>query len=100
MVWLQRKVKCGPFVRFRFGPNAPAMSLDDPPDRRQPYSGTFKIFVTVKTLKRLEKFSGMLHVKSSAIVPYEDDLHACNCGLAALDQRNLSRALVLDGIAY
>jgi hypothetical protein len=75
------------------------MPLNDPPDRRQPYSCPFEILVAVKTLKRFEKFSGMLHVESSAIVPYEEDLLARSCGPANLDHCHLSRARVLDGIA-
>jgi len=75
------------------------MPLDNPPDRRQPYSCPLEILVAVEALKRLEKLPGMLHVKSGAIISYEDDLFARDCGLANLDHRNLSRARVLGGIA-
>lgn len=49
---LQRKVECGPFIQFRFGPDAAAVSLDDSTYGRQPHSCAFKLLLAVEALKR------------------------------------------------
>src|SRR6516225_8090252 len=47
------------------------MPVDDALSGSQSYSGAFKVFGAMQTLKHAEQFIYILHVKSRSVVPHE-----------------------------
>ena len=52
-------------------PDLPTMAVDDALNGGQSYSGAFKLFRQMQTLKDAEQLVYVLHVKASAVVPHE-----------------------------
>ena len=52
-------------------PDRPAMPVDNTLNGGQSYSGAFKLFGQMQTLKDAEQLVCVLHVKASAVVPDE-----------------------------
>ena len=74
------------------------MLADDALNSRQPDSGAFKFFSSMKPLKRSEELARMFCVESGTVVPNIDHGFAVDRHLIDLDHSVLSAPSVFDGI--
>ena len=58
-------------IHRSLAPDLPAMAVDDALNGGQSYSGAFKLFRQMQTLKDAEQLVYVLHVKASAVVLHE-----------------------------
>jgi len=58
--------------RFRFGPDAAAVFVNDALHRSESDSGAFKLLGCMQPLKNSEKFIGVFHVEANAVVTNHD----------------------------
>src|ERR1051326_3571937 len=67
------EVKCRSLIRLRFGPDAPAVALDNTLYQRQTDAVSFVFFGTVQSLEDPEQFVGIAHIKAHPVVFDEID---------------------------
>src|ERR1700722_3571918 len=67
----KREVEGRALIYRSLAPDLPAMAVDDALNGSQPYSGAFKLFRQIQTLKDAEQLVCVLHVKACAVVPNE-----------------------------
>jgi hypothetical protein len=60
-------------VNFALPPDAPAVTMNDPPDRCQPDAGTFELLGRVESLECAEQLAHMGHIESGTVVLNEVD---------------------------
>jgi len=72
----KRKKECGAAADFALGPDASAVTLDDPSNRGEAYAGAREFMGLVQPLKGPEKFTAVLHVKAGAVILDEINLFA------------------------
>src|SRR6202011_2898028 len=67
----KREVEGRALIYRSLTPDLPAMAVDDALNGGQSYSGTFKLFRQMQTLKDAEQLVYVLHVKAGAVVAHE-----------------------------
>src|SRR5712672_3333515 len=60
-------------ARFRLGPDAAAMALDDAVDDREADAGALELLGAVQPLKGAEELGGVAHVEPRAVVAHGID---------------------------
>jgi hypothetical protein len=53
------------------GPHLTSVPMDNALNGRQSYTGPFKFFGQMQSLKNAEEFIDISHVKASAVIPHE-----------------------------
>jgi hypothetical protein len=66
--WSKGKIKGGSFAYFPLGPDLAAMAMDNTLDQGEADAGAWEFSFRVQALKGAEKFVGVGHVKTGAIV--------------------------------
>src|SRR5262245_48057176 len=79
-------------------PNTSAVAMDDAPDVGEADADAFELIGRVQPLKDAEKFVGIFHVKSDAVVADKKGNFVVRLGTADLDFSPLAGARVLQGI--
>ena len=75
-----------PFVNQTLGPDTASVPMQDPLHCGQPDPCSFERFGLVKALKDAKKFIDVFHIKTYAVVSYEDDyLSVVSVGAPNLD---------------
>src|SRR5579862_4343652 len=72
----QAEIKHGPFADAALGPGAATVTLHDAPHIGETDPGAFELSHAVQPLEDTEKFAGILHVETRAIVADEEFLLA------------------------
>src|SRR5580658_8944988 len=85
-------------IQFRFGPDGPAMLVNNPLHRRQAYPCTIEIFLAVKTLEHSKQLIRIFHVEAHSVVPNKNCRRAFALHLSNFDQGRLARPAVLDRV--
>src|SRR5947208_1832928 len=92
------EVKRRALVLRGFGPDGAAMLAHDALDGGQADAGAFKIFGPVEPLEHTEKFVGVFHVETDAIITHEQGGVAILLGHAHFNNGDVTWAGVLDGV--
>jgi hypothetical protein len=58
-------------IQRALGPDLPSVPMDDALNGRQSYTGTFKFFGRMQSLKDTEKLMDISHIKAGTIIPHE-----------------------------
>src|SRR3984893_598528 len=75
MIWnSRREVECRALINRRFGPDSPAVAMDDALHDREADAGAFEILRAMQPLEHAEQLVGVSHIEASTIVADEDDL--------------------------
>ena len=95
----QGKVKGGPLAHLSLSPDTSAVAIDDPFDDGQTDARSLELLRAMQSLENPEKFMGIPHVKSSAIVLDVKNRFSTGGLLAThLNPRHFALARVLEGI--
>src|SRR5579862_9454240 len=68
----ERKVEAGPAVHGRFGPDLPAVAMDDALNCREPDSGPGELRFRMQAAERAEQVGCVAWVKAGAVVAQEE----------------------------
>src|SRR5438876_7502566 len=63
--------KCSTLIDLRFGPDAPAVLMNDSLNSGQSHACSFEVLLAVQALKDAKQLVGIFHVEAHAVVPYE-----------------------------
>src|SRR5712692_5196857 len=67
----QAEKKGSTLIDLRFGPDAPAVLMNDSLNGGQSHACSFEILATVQPLKDAKQFVSIFHIEAHAVVAYE-----------------------------
>src|SRR5713226_6390597 len=67
----QAEVKGSTLIDLRFGPDAPAVLMNDSLNSGQSHACSLEVLLAVQALKDAEQLVGIFHIEAHAVVTYE-----------------------------
>src|SRR5579862_315433 len=94
----QGKIESRAVVHSGLGPNATAVSLDNPVNNRQSHARAIKLIGAMKPLENMKQFVGISHLKPGPVVLHEINRLVLNLEPTDFDHSGVAVARILQRV--